>query len=248
MGLAAARCRYGHNSHRYDPHGRDGWLADAAGKVEHRLCVADVLHVVGNDGRDDAPECRADAAVVRPRQWTEQISRCTSHLERSAAGYLLVWGGFSAVAVALQWALETTRLLSPMLETSTVWLGADILIAAGLWQLSPMKGVCLRHCRTPLGFLISHWRPGNGGVFRMGLEHGAWCLWLLLGTDYVALFWRGDEPLLDHRAGNLRTSGENHSPRPMVWSGPRHRAGRLGHAVIDVSAEFTLTSTDQVQK
>jgi predicted metal-binding membrane protein len=93
-----------------------------------------------------------------------------------AAGYLLVWGGFSALAVALQWALETARLLSPMLETSTIWLGAGILIAAGLWQLSPMKGVCLRHCRTPLGFLIGHWRPGNTGAFRMGLVHGAWCL------------------------------------------------------------------------
>jgi predicted metal-binding membrane protein len=113
-----------------------------------------------------------------------------------AAGYLLVWGGFSAVAVALQWALETARLLSPMLETSTVWLGAGILIAAGLWQLSPMKGVCLRHCRTPLGFLIGRWRPGNRGAFGMGLEHGAWCLgccWALMTLLFFGgvmnLYW-----------------------------------------------------------
>jgi predicted metal-binding membrane protein len=113
-----------------------------------------------------------------------------------AAGYLLVWGGFSAVAVALQWALETARLLSPMLETSTVLLGAGILIAAGLWQLSPMKGVCLRHCRTPLGFLIGHWRPGYSGVFRMGLAHGAWCLgccWALMTLLFFGgvmnLYW-----------------------------------------------------------
>jgi predicted metal-binding membrane protein len=113
-----------------------------------------------------------------------------------AAGYLLVWGGFSALAVALQWALETARMLSPMLEISTIWLGAGILIAAGLWQLSPMKGVCLRHCRTPLGFLIGHWRPGNTGAFRMGLVHGAWCLgccWALMTLLFFGgvmnLFW-----------------------------------------------------------
>jgi predicted metal-binding membrane protein len=113
-----------------------------------------------------------------------------------AAGYLLIWGVVSFLAVALQWALETARLLSPMLETSTVWLGAGILIAAGLWQLSPMKWVCLRHCRTPLGFLIGHWRPGNGGAFRMGVAHGAWCLgccWALMTLLFFGgvmnLYW-----------------------------------------------------------
>jgi predicted metal-binding membrane protein len=112
------------------------------------------------------------------------------------AGYLLVWVGFSVAAVALQWALETARLLSPMLETTTVWLGAGILIAAGLWQLSPMKGVCLRNCRTPFGFLIGHWRPGNWGALRMGLEHGAWCLgccWALMTLLFFGgvmnLYW-----------------------------------------------------------
>lgn len=107
-----------------------------------------------------------------------------------AAGYLLVWGVFSVFAMTLQWALETARLLSPMLETGSVWLGAGILIAAGLWQLSPMKGVCLRHCRTPLGFLIGHWRPGSTGAFRMGLAHGAWCIgccWALM----ILLFFGG---------------------------------------------------------
>jgi predicted metal-binding membrane protein len=83
-----------------------------------------------------------------------------------------------------------------MLETSAFWLGAGILMAAGLWQLSPMKGVCLRHCRTPLGFLIDHWRPGNGGAFRMGLAHGAWCVgccWALMTLLFFGgvmnLYW-----------------------------------------------------------
>lgn len=113
-----------------------------------------------------------------------------------AGGYIAAWGFFSAAAVALQWALETNRLLSPMLETTNIWLGAVILIAAGLWQLTPMKTVCLRHCRTPLGFLVQHWRLGRWGAFRMGLEHGAYCLgccWFLMALLFFGgvmnLFW-----------------------------------------------------------
>lgn len=113
-----------------------------------------------------------------------------------AAGYLAAWGAFSAVAAGLQWRLESSRLLSPMLETTSVWLGAGILIAAGLWQLTPLKTVCLRHCRSPLGFLIGRWRAGRAGAFRMGLEHGAHCLgccWFLMGLLFVGgimnLYW-----------------------------------------------------------
>jgi predicted metal-binding membrane protein len=113
-----------------------------------------------------------------------------------ALGYLLVWGGFGAVATALQWGLETARLLSPMLQTTNRWLGAGILIAAGLWQLTPLKAVCLRHCRTPLGFLIGNWRAGRLGALRMGLEHGAYCLgccWFLMALLFFGgimnLYW-----------------------------------------------------------
>ena len=113
-----------------------------------------------------------------------------------AAGYLLVWGGFSLLAVALQWGLERARLLSPMLETTDRWLGAAILIAAGLWQLTPLKARCLRQCRSPLGFLLTRWRPGRGGALRMGLEHGAWCLgccWFLMALLFFGgvmnLYW-----------------------------------------------------------
>ena len=113
-----------------------------------------------------------------------------------AAGYLLVWGGFSAVAVAFQWGLESARLLSPMMMATNVWIAAGILIAAGLWQLTPIKAVCLRQCRTPLSFLIGNWRAGNLGAFRMGLEHGGWCLgccWFLMTLLFFGgvmnLYW-----------------------------------------------------------
>jgi predicted metal-binding membrane protein len=113
-----------------------------------------------------------------------------------AAGYLLAWGGFSVLATALQWALEQAGLLSPMMVTTSYWLGGGILLAAGLWQLTPIKGVCLRHCRSPLGFLMQGWRPGRVGALRMGLEHGTFCLgccWFLMGLLFFGgimnLFW-----------------------------------------------------------
>ena len=113
-----------------------------------------------------------------------------------AAGYLLAWGGFSVLATALQWALEQAGLLSPMMVTTSYWLGGGILLAAGLWQLTPIKGVCLRHCRSPLGFLMQGWRPGRVSALRMGLEHGTYCLgccWFLMGLLFFGgimnLFW-----------------------------------------------------------
>jgi predicted metal-binding membrane protein len=113
-----------------------------------------------------------------------------------AIGYLLAWGSFSAAATLLQWGLESARLLSPMLVTTSRWLGAGILVAAGLWQLTPMKAMCLRHCRTPLSFLLGHWRAGPRGALIMGLEHGAFCLgccWFLMALLFVGgvmnLYW-----------------------------------------------------------
>jgi predicted metal-binding membrane protein len=67
-------------------------------------------------------------------------------------------------------------LLSPMMATTSYWLGGAILLAAGVWQLTPIKGICLRHCRSPMGFLVRSWRSGRLGAFRMGLEHGSYCL------------------------------------------------------------------------
>jgi len=115
-----------------------------------------------------------------------------------AAGYVAVWAGFSAVATALQWALEASGLLSAMMVTTATWLGAVILIGAGLWQFAPLKQVCLRYCRSPIGFLTAHWRPGPAGAFRMGLEHGAHCLgccWFLMALLFFGgvmnLCWIG---------------------------------------------------------
>ena len=121
-----------------------------------------------------------------------------------AAGYLVAWGGFSALATAAQWGLQQIDLLSPMMATSSRLLAAAILIGAGAWQLTPIKRICLRHCRSPLGFFATSWRRGALGAFRMGLDHGSYCLgccWFLMALLFVG----GDhEPALDRRVGRVR--------------------------------------------
>ena len=113
-----------------------------------------------------------------------------------AAGYLLVWGTFSLVAVSAQWGLERMGLLSSMMASTSVLLGAGLLIAAGVYQLTPLKHACLRHCRSPLFFITQHWRPGNLGALRMGMEHGAFCTgccWFLMALLFYGgimnLYW-----------------------------------------------------------
>jgi predicted metal-binding membrane protein len=98
-------------------------------------------------------------------------------------GYIAVWVGFSAVATLAQWALHNAALLSPMMATASPRLAGALLIAAGVYQLTPIKRACLTHCQTPLGFLMSHWRDGAAGAFQMGLRHGIYCLgccWALM--------------------------------------------------------------------
>lgn len=107
-----------------------------------------------------------------------------------AAGYLSIWGGFSLLAVALQWTLETVALLSSEMVLSSRALAALLLVAAGIWQFTPLKLACLRRCRAPIEFLATHWRPGAVGAWRMGLAHGLHCLgccWALM----LLLFYGG---------------------------------------------------------
>jgi len=105
-------------------------------------------------------------------------------------GYAVVWAGFSAAATILQWSLEKAALLTLAMASSSLLLGGGLLIAAGIWQLTPLKHACLRHCRSPIHFLAHGWREGTNGAFRMGLEHGAFCLgccWVLM----TLLFYGG---------------------------------------------------------
>lgn len=106
-----------------------------------------------------------------------------------AAGYLLAWGGFSLAATLAQWALERAALLSPMdMATDSRWLGGLLFVAAGLYQFTPVKLACLRFCRSPLDFVVNHWRDGPDGALRMGIAHGLYCLgccWILMLLLFV---------------------------------------------------------------
>jgi predicted metal-binding membrane protein len=98
-------------------------------------------------------------------------------------GYLLCWTGFSLAATALQRGLSAARWLSPMMELQNRPLSATVLIVAGLYQLTPLKRGCLRHCRAPVAFISEHWHPGMVGALRMGAVHGLYCLgccWALM--------------------------------------------------------------------
>ncbi len=105
-----------------------------------------------------------------------------------ALGYLAIWSAFSLAAVALQFALERLALLSPMMVTTSVALAGALLVAAGIYQWLPFKQACLRHCRSPLEFVLAHWRSGMAGAFRMGVQHGMLCVgccWVLMLLLFV---------------------------------------------------------------
>lgn len=144
-----------------------------------------------------APMILLYARVCRRAQSRGRMEAAAIPTSIFALGYVLAWLGFSVAATALHWALEAGGLIHGMTMWSTsAVLSAVFLIAAGLYQLSPLKGVCLEHCRSPADFLSRHWRDGSSGALRMGLSHGLYCIgccWFLMGLLFVGgvmnFFW-----------------------------------------------------------
>lgn len=102
-------------------------------------------------------------------------------------GYLLVWTLAGIVAFVLAAGLDRLASQAPWLVANASRIGGVVLLAAGLYQLSPLKHTCLAKCRTPTQFIMTSWRDGARGALRMGIEHGVYCLgccWLL----FVILF------------------------------------------------------------
>lgn len=99
------------------------------------------------------------------------------------AGYLGVWLVFSLAAAAVQlWLGERIALAGGRP------LAGAALVGAGLYQLSPVKAACLRHCRNPLTYFLTRWRDGPRGALGMGWGHGLWCLgccWALMALALV---------------------------------------------------------------
>ena len=107
------------------------------------------------------------------------------------SAYVIAWGAFSLVATLCQWGFEHWGVLSlTSMKITKLWLGGGVLIAAGIWQLTPFKHSCLRHCRSPIHFFAQEWKAGAIGAFRMGWDHGLFCLgccWILMAL----LFYGG---------------------------------------------------------
>jgi predicted metal-binding membrane protein len=123
------------------------------------------------------------------RKFAEQ-GKPVAPLAVFVAGYAAIWTCFAAVAVALQLVLSQVIELSMMMAVTSAVTGGGLLIAAGLYQMSPLKAACLRKCQTPLMFLARNWQKGYLGALLMGLSHGLYCLgccWVLMGL----LFYGG---------------------------------------------------------
>jgi predicted metal-binding membrane protein len=104
-------------------------------------------------------------------------------------GYLIAWGLFGVFATLVDWGLDRGALISPTTGRLGPVLGALVVAVAGIYQLTPLKFVCLTHCRSPFDFILNHWRDGATGALRMGLEHGLYCLgccWFLMALLFAA--------------------------------------------------------------
>jgi predicted metal-binding membrane protein len=107
-----------------------------------------------------------------------------------AGGYLLAWTVFAAVATVAQWATDRLAFMTPTMASAKPWFSGVVLIAAGLYQWTPLKDACLRQCQAPLQFIQRHggFRGGAAGALRLGARHGFYCVgccWMLMALLFV---------------------------------------------------------------
>jgi predicted metal-binding membrane protein len=104
-------------------------------------------------------------------------------------GYLVAWSAFGAGATLVQWALHDAGVLDNGMAVTNSTVAGLTLVAAGAYQWTPAKHACLHHCRTPLAFMLTGWRRGLWGAYRMGVTHGLYCTgccWLLIVLLFAA--------------------------------------------------------------
>jgi predicted metal-binding membrane protein len=113
-----------------------------------------------------------------------------------AAGYLAVWVAFGLLAYGVDRLLVALDPGVLAWDRGGPWFAGGAILAAAVWQVTPLKRVCLRHCRSPLHFLLARWRPGATGALRMGATHGAYCAgccWalmvLLFAVGVMSISW-----------------------------------------------------------
>ena len=132
-----------------------------------------------------APVTLLIAAIARKRAASGSTGWSTALF---VAGYLGVWFAFAAVATVLHWRLDIAGLLSPAMALASTVVAGIVLVAAGIYQWTPLKQACLRHCRSPFEFLMFHWRAGALGSLTSGARHGLFCFgccWMLMALLFV---------------------------------------------------------------
>jgi predicted metal-binding membrane protein len=106
------------------------------------------------------------------------------------AGYLITWAAVGLVGYAIIEGARGLDLGFLAWDKAGPYVAGGVIVAAGIYQLTPMKDACLRRCRNPMGFLLTSWHPGRVGALQMGVEHGAWCVGCCWGV-MAALFALG---------------------------------------------------------
>jgi predicted metal-binding membrane protein len=177
--------------------GTSAWMMTDTWDFPHQLLLFAmwVVMMIGMMLPSAAPTLLLYASVVHK---SREAANAPARVYAFAGGYLLVWTAFSLLATVLQLLLRHWLLLSPMMETSSRAFGGALLVLAGVYQLTPYKRACLKSCRSPAAFIAQHWKRGSSGAFRLGLEHGTYCLgccWALMLLLFVGgvmnLWWIG---------------------------------------------------------
>jgi predicted metal-binding membrane protein len=182
----------------YGPmNGAAAWMMTETWDFPHQalLFAMWVVMMIGMMLPSAGPTLLLYAGVLRK---SPEAASAPARVYAFAGGYLVAWTAFSLIATALQLLLRHWLLLSPMMETRNHLFGGMLLLLAGLYQLTPYKRACLESCRSPAAFIVQHWRRGLEGAFRLGLEHGIYCLgccWALMLLLFVGgvmnLWWIG---------------------------------------------------------
>jgi len=134
-----------------------------------------------------APMVVAHSAVQRRRRELGRY-RMRGGTVAFVGGYLLVWTAFGVVAYALFELLRSFDVDAVSWSSAGRYVAAGVIATAAVYQLTPLKDVCLAKCRSPLAFVVGSWRAGWIGAVRMGIEHGAWCVgccWALMATLFA---------------------------------------------------------------
>jgi predicted metal-binding membrane protein len=135
-----------------------------------------------------SPMVRTYALVQRSRYARRGLGAPTAAIVVFVAGYLLTWTLFGLAAYATFDLLRALDIEAFSWDEGGRYLAGGVILAAAVYQLTPLKDACLSRCRSPLDFLTERWRDGVSGALRLGLEHGAWCVgccWALMAALFA---------------------------------------------------------------